>query len=294
MEIVEKPILLDWSECYNADIKDVSNKMYMEDMKRILTYLNVNTDKCDLRIFAQEETYDKIVYFLKDFQDTTKYKYYRDINIYLEKYLKLTSIKMDYDLYNKYIKKKLEYKKAKMINKKIPKFEDILIKIKEILKIKRLLTDLRIILIIYSYGFDDEKSNPIGILRHSDLLNTIYKTTETDIVDFNYIDIQKKKWFFLKNATKNSKDREINLDDKFLKELIKYKNSTKLLYDVKTHKTNLYRWLKSYGLPNLNTLRKSCEIYLNSGKFSKDKGEIITYNMGHTKEVANEYYNITQ
>lgn len=287
---------IEWEKFYNDKIKSVSNKIYRKSMEKILLYLNQDIKKCNLMILYNKDTIDLIDKFLQDYKDSTKYGYYKIINIYLLKYIKLTDTNIDYGVFNNYIKKQLSYEGSLMDVKNVIEFKDLQEKMLYIFNNKKINNDFRMILYIYMYGYNSETDMLIGILRYSDLINTLIKYDDEEIKNKNYIDIKLKKWFFKKKATKNGKEREFDIDEKFIENILKIhdKSSNKLLTLKKTTTRNIYNWNKKYDLPTLNEMRKSCVIYINSGVILKNKGEIITYQMGHTNKTENIYYNISE
>ena len=59
----------------------------------------------------------------------------------------------------------------------------------------------------------------IGILRHSDLCNTIITEKQSEDRTKNCLSLTDKKWYMYASSTKNSKYREIDLSEEFVNEL---------------------------------------------------------------------------
>lgn len=284
---------IEWHYLINKNIKRKSNEIYKACIERLLLFLNQSIDTCNLSIFTQHSTFNKIQDYLIKKKNSTKYAYYKIINIYLSKYLQITKHKIDYGLSNMYEQEQMKYENELMDLKSVINFNDLLDKINFIMNNKKINNDYRIILYIYMYGYKTPDQNPIGVLRYSDLLNTVHNMNGDENIKLNNIDYINKKWIFNENFTKNKKHREFDIDDEFLNGLkqLRFSKSEKLLSLPRTCSRNIYRWNIKYNLKSLNEMRKSCEIYINSGIMFKDRGEKITYQMGHSKKVANRYYN---
>jgi hypothetical protein len=296
--------LLYWSECYLDKNKDISNEIYINQMKKILSKLGIDIKYCDLRIFAEEETFDKVKLLIENECHNTKCQIIKIIKIYLNNFAEIAGIEIPNKIYYAYEYYYDKLNKKKNITKDtsdIIKFEDLLVKMYEILndtiditiQQKQYINLIKIICLIYSYGYDIKEEKKIGILRYCELINTIvikddYKT------ELNYISYIDKKWYIRAKYTKNKEDREINLTDDFLLKLDKYRNKSKnnylLMYNYKDT-SSIVKIIKLFNLPQLKDMRKSAEQY-SYDNFKLQEGKEYTKNNGHkVKTVMVSYIN---
>jgi|LakMenE18May11ns_1017448.scaffolds.fasta_scaffold9944444_4 hypothetical protein len=298
-----KTHLLRWSECKLDKNKEVSNKIYMRIMKNVLRGLHTQKQNetldeyCDMSIFANEDTFDKVKLLIKDECHNMKCQIIKTIKIYIKHFTPKTNIVISNRIFYLYESYYDELNKSREITKEtkdIINFEDLLIKLIDILNGKIELTKeqlfyndvMKIICLIYSYGYNEiEESVKIGILRYNDLINTIVVNEDKDInKDLNYISYKDKKWYIRKEKTKNKADRVIDLTDDFLLKLGKLRENSKnnylLMFKYKST-SSLISMVRIYDLPNLNDMRKSAEQYAHDN-LTMVEGLRYTANIGHT------------
>jgi hypothetical protein len=304
LSITELKEILSWEECYLDKNKEISNEIYINQMKKILSKLNINIEYCDLRIFKEDETFEKVKSLIKTECHNTKCQIIKIIKIYLKNFIPKTGIKLPNHIYYLYEYYYEELSKKENITKeteKIIKFKELLELMWAILEEKIELTPeqktynniIKIICLIYSYGYKDEGPK-IGVLRYSDMMNTIILKEERE-TELNYISYIEKKWYFRANYTKNKKDRSIDLTEDFLIKLDNYRSKTKndylFMYNYK-HVKSLIKIISIYNLPKLNDMRKSAEQY-SYENFSSVEGGIYAKNNGHiTKTIMKSYINL--
>ena len=297
--------LLKWEDCIFDKCTEKTNKIYIRIMKNILNKLGINTEYCDLKIFLEDSTLNRIMDLIKDDCLNTQEQTIQVIKNYLKYFVVKAGLTISYKIYMSYESKHIELDKLLKITKEtkdIIKFEDLLELFNNILNDKIELTNeqtkndynivIKIICLIYSYGYENNDINKIGILRYQDLLNTevIYEDIEKDIkykdidIEKHYISYKDKKWYFKSKYTKNSKDRIIDLSEDFLIKLKELRNKTKTKKLLTKHykgTSSIIKIIHLYNMPSLNDMRKSAEQYSHDN-FDIEEGLRYTKNLGHT------------
>lgn len=293
---------LEWEDCIIKEWRESTYKIFMRHMKLLLKSLKQDTTKCNLKIFTEEDTFDKVIKILhnnpKKYKLNTIISKFKALTLYIINFIPKTDIILEYNKYNKYLSHLLDLvsknnieTKNKKINLDIIDYTEIIKKCNEILS-----TDnddiIKILCYIYKYGFDDPTKNPIGVLRPGDLLNTIITNEYNKDIIYNQLAIKDKIWYFNENLTKNATYRTIILDDEFINNITKLTEENNFLLGFTDIRPDIIcDILYKNGLPNTNMMRASCEIYTNKN-YKLKEGINITNNLGHTSITNLMNYNV--
>jgi hypothetical protein len=291
-----------WSDCKLDHWKEATFELNKKNVQRVFELLEYKKDDlyCDFNLLNKDNIEEKIQkqFIENKFSEAYKESLLKSLNIYINKFIHKTNVIMKTSITNN-LTLAQQIASETTTNKTaadIPDFEKLLELLVQIKNETKNNIEIRIISLIFSYGYYEKDNLFIGVLRHNDLLNTDIKNSITDKPEKNYICYLTKKWYFIDSFTKNSKKREIKLSNKFLDELEdlrkklienfqKERNNnlittTKLLGENIITNVHIARLYLKYKLPKLNDMRSSNETYSHNN-FNIDQGQRLSYNMGH-------------